>query len=72
VRIESVEAGSPAAVAGLERGDVIVGIDGAPVPDIDALQRLLGADVIERSIEVLVVRRDRTLGLPVTPLESAR
>jgi S1-C subfamily serine protease len=72
VRIESVEAGSPAAVAGLERGDVIVGIDGTPVPDIDTLQRLLGADVIARSIEVLIVRRDRTIRLSVTPHESVR
>jgi S1-C subfamily serine protease len=72
VRVESVEAGSPAALAGLARGDVIVGIDGAPVPDIDTLQRLLGAEVIGRSIEVLAVRRDRMVTLSVTPHESVR
>ena len=72
VRIESVERGSPAAVAGIARGDVIVAIDGVPVPDIDTLQRVLGADVIAREVQVLVVRRDRTLALAVTPGESAR
>ena len=72
VRIESVERGSPAASAGLARGDVIVAIDGTPVRNIDTLQRVLGADVIARTIEVLVVRRDRTLVVAVTPEESAR
>jgi S1-C subfamily serine protease len=70
VRIESVERGSPAASAGLARGDVIVAIDGTAVRNIDTLQRLLGADVIARRIEVLVVRRDRTLTVAVTPEES--
>ncbi len=70
VRIETIERGSPAAAAGLARGDVIVALDGTPVPDIDALQRLLGADAIGRSLAVLLVRRDRTLTLPVTPVES--
>jgi S1-C subfamily serine protease len=71
VRIESVERGSPAATAGLARGDVIVAIDGTPVPDIDALLRLLGADSIGREIAVQVVRRDRTMTVAVTPQESA-
>jgi S1-C subfamily serine protease len=71
VRVETVERGSPAATAGLVRGDVIVALDGVPVPDIDALQRLLAADTIARAIEVHVVRRDRTLKLAVTPVESA-
>jgi S1-C subfamily serine protease len=71
VRIETVEQHSPAAVAGLARGDVIVAMDGTPVPDVDTLQRLLAADAIARPIEVLIVRRDRTLHVTVTPIESA-
>jgi S1-C subfamily serine protease len=70
VRIETVERGSPAAAAGLARGDVIVALDGIPVPDIDTLQRVLAADVIARAVEILVVRRDRTLTVSVTPEES--
>jgi S1-C subfamily serine protease len=72
VRIESVARESPAANAGLARGDVIVAIDGTPMPNIDTLQRVLGRDLIAREVEVLVVRRDRTLTLAVTPEESAR
>ena len=70
VRIETVERGSPAAAAGLQRGDVIVELDGVPVPDIDTLQRVLAADAIARALEVRIVRRDRTLKLAVTPVES--
>ena len=70
VRVETVERGSPAASSGLVRGDVIVALDGTPVPDIDALQRLLPATAIARPIEVRIVRRDRTLTLTITPVES--
>lgn len=72
VRVETVERGSPAAAAGLQRGDVIVALDGTPVTDIDTLQRLLAAEAIARPVELLVVRRDRTLTLAITPIETAR
>lgn len=71
VRVETVERGSPAAAAGVARGDVIVALDGTPVPDVDTLQKLLAADAIARPLAMTVVRRDRTLALTVTPAESA-
>ncbi|MCC6193606.1 MAG: trypsin-like peptidase domain-containing protein [Burkholderiales bacterium] len=71
VRIETVERGSPAAAAGFVRGDVIVTLDGAPVADIDGLQRALSADTIARPVEVKVVRRDRVLIISVVPQESS-
>lgn len=70
VRVETVERGSPAAAAGLARGDVIVALDGVPVADIDTLQRVLAAEVIARPVAVKVVRRDRTLTVSVVPEES--
>lgn len=70
VRVETVEPRSPAANAGLRRGDVIVELDRVPVPDIDTLQRLLAADTIARALDLRIVRRDRTLDLAVTPVES--
>ena len=43
VRVELVQRGSPAADAGVARGDVIVTLDAVPVPDVDTLQKLLAA-----------------------------
>jgi S1-C subfamily serine protease len=72
VRVETVERGSPAAAAGVARGDVIVMLDAHPVTDIDALQRALAAEVIGRTVELWVVRRDRTLRIAVSPSDSAQ
>ena len=71
VRVETLERGSPAADAGMKSGDIIVGIDGIPVADVDALQRRLGADAIARPLPVIVLRGNRTHALIVTPRESA-
>jgi S1-C subfamily serine protease len=71
VRVETLERGSPAADAGMQTGDIIVGIDGMPVPDVDALLRRLGADAIARPLPVMVVRGNRMHALIVTPRESA-
>src|SRR5437660_3868316 len=70
VRIESIEAGSPAASAELKSGDVIIALDGEPVTNIDDLQRLLVGEAIGRTTEIAVVRRDRVLKVPLTPRES--
>jgi S1-C subfamily serine protease len=69
VRVEAVEPGSPAATAGVLRGDVVVTIDAAPVADVDDLQRLLPGDAIGRSVELGVLRRDRRVALAVVPRE---
>ncbi len=47
-----------------------MGIDGLPVADVDALQRRLGADAIARPSPIVVVRRDKSHTLIVTPRES--
>jgi S1-C subfamily serine protease len=72
VRVEAVEPGSPAARAGMRRGDIVVTLDDVPVPDVDALQRWLSADAIGRSVAVGVLRGDRRLALPATPIDAVR
>ena len=69
VRVESLERGGPAARAGLEAGDLIVGYDGKPVGGIDELHRLLTAERIGRQATLSVLRRTRKLELPVTAAE---
>jgi S1-C subfamily serine protease len=72
VRIESVASGSPAAAAGVERGDLVVKLDDAPIGTIDDLQRLLGAEAIGRDVALTVLRGARALTLEVRLVEAAR
>jgi S1-C subfamily serine protease len=71
VKVLSVEAGEPAAAAGVVRGDVIVSLDGQPVTDVDDLQRLLGETVIGRSLRIGLLRLTEKLELDLVPRESA-
>jgi S1-C subfamily serine protease len=71
VKVLSVESGEPAAEAGVVRGDVIVGLDGQPVTDVDDLQRLLGEPAIGRSVRVELLRLTEKLELVVVPRESS-
>jgi len=69
VRVDVVEPDSPAAAAGFARGDVVVALDGAPVGDVDDLQRALGGDAIGRRVEFRVLRRDKLLTMTAVPRE---
>jgi S1-C subfamily serine protease len=66
-RIMSIAAGSPAAVAGLEVGDVIVALDGTPVTGVDTLHRLLTADRIGAAVELTALRLTQKLAIPIVP-----
>ena len=51
VLVAAIEADSPAARAGLREGDILLALDGAPTPSVDALHKLLTGDRIgERAI----------------------
>ena len=67
----SISQGSPAENAGLREGDVIVDLDGQPVPSIDALHKLLTAERIGQRCALTVIRGAEKLELFVTPAESA-
>jgi Do/DeqQ family serine protease len=58
---------SPAAAAGLEQNDVIVGFDGAPVEDYHQLQRMSSDAEVGRAVKVEVLRKrqKKTLELRV-------
>ena len=61
---------SPAEQSGLKRGDIIVKFSGAPVRQVEDLQRLLGEAQLGETAEIEVLRRDETLVIPVN-IESA-
>ena len=67
-----VEAGSPAAGAGLREGDIIVGLGERPIPDVDALHRALSDTPIGETTTLVVLRRSEKLTIEIVPAESAR
>src|SRR6202022_1249805 len=71
LQIASVVAGSPAAQAGLRRGDVVVSVDGKNVVTATAIQQLMVEDAIARRIEMTVWRNGALVDVFVTPRELA-
>ena len=68
----TIETGSPAFVAGMHEGDVILAFAGTPVSGVDDLHRLLTEDRIGSVTEMTVLRRGRREILAITPAESQR
>jgi len=69
VEIVEVVDGSPAALAGLRRRDVIVEVDGTVVEGVGDLQRLMAAEAIGRALAIRAVRDGAPLSVTVTPVE---
>jgi S1-C subfamily serine protease len=71
VLVAGVEPGSPARRAGLLPGDLIVAVDGEPMPDVDTLHRTLTEATIGRPLALRVVRLTSLKELRVTPERAA-
>jgi len=70
VLVVGVDLGGPADRAGLEEGDVIIGMDGQPVGGIDDLHRLLTEERVGVKFPVRVIRRPEILTFQIVPAES--
>ena len=64
--IQSVNPGDPADRAGLQRGDVVIAVDGRPVNLGSQLSEAISRSP-EQPITLTLQRGDRTLDVPVTP-----
>ncbi len=72
VRVSHIESGSPAALAGLREGDVIVGIDGQDIDSVDRLHQTLDAGRVGRDTMLKLLRgtlSPQPLYLSVRPIE---
>lgn len=67
--LDMVDAG-PVAVAGVQRGDVVVALDNEPIAGVDDLHRSLTAERAGRPATLRLLRRAEMLELPVTPAEA--
>lgn len=70
VLVQSVEQGSPAEEAGLQRGDVIVAFNSQLVSSIDDLHRMLTDTSPGSASAVTIIRRPERLEIPITPAEQ--
>jgi S1-C subfamily serine protease len=69
LQVAQVVAGSPAAEAGIHRGDIVIQLDGRGVVTTSAVQKLMVEDAIDRSIEMTVWRNGALVDVFVVPRE---
>jgi S1-C subfamily serine protease len=73
VRVTSVEPGSPADLARLKPGDLILGIDGIAITSVDGLHQALGSERVNRDALLKVLRAGEKSGplyVTVRPVEA--
>ncbi len=70
VLVVEVEPNSPAAIAGLQKGDTIVGFKGRPVVTIDDLHKQLAASEIGVPSPIMLLRGTEKLFRLIVPRES--
>ncbi|PIE19595.1 MAG: hypothetical protein CSA65_01630 [Proteobacteria bacterium] len=66
VLVTQVQQNSPAAAAGLARGDVVVKVDGKPTRDVARLRNAIAVAGAKRKVTLSVVRGDKTFDKEVT------
>jgi S1-C subfamily serine protease len=69
LRVVEVVSGSPAEVAGLRRGDLLLAAGKVPMRGAQDLQRLMFADAIGRAIELTVLRNGAMVDVVAVPAE---
>ncbi|RZL82839.1 MAG: PDZ domain-containing protein [Rhodococcus sp. (in: high G+C Gram-positive bacteria)] len=69
LQVAGISRGSPAAEAGLQRGDIMVELDGEPIVTTTAVQRLMVEDAIDRQIEITVWRNGALVDVFARPRE---
>jgi S1-C subfamily serine protease len=69
VEVVEVVPEGPADRAGIRAEDLLIEVDGVPISDVNALQRLMVAELIGVEVPVTVVRGGRSIELRLVPEE---
>jgi S1-C subfamily serine protease len=67
-----IEPGSPAELAGVLTGDIIIALDGVAISGADDLIRVLGGDKIGRTVSLESLRRGERRRTAITPTQRAQ
>jgi S1-C subfamily serine protease len=67
VMVSEVLPGGPAQRAGLERGDLLLQLDGESITGVDRLHRLLTAERAGREVEIRLLRRGKRHSVTLVP-----
>jgi S1-C subfamily serine protease len=70
VMVLGVEPSSPAARSGLAEGDIVLALAGTSIADIDALQRILTDEHVDRETTMTILRGTERKELHITPAAS--
>jgi S1-C subfamily serine protease len=65
-----VAAAGPVAEADVQRGDVVVALDGEPIAGVDDMHRSLTAERAGRALTLTLLRRAERLEVSVIPGEA--
>jgi S1-C subfamily serine protease len=71
LRVVEVVPGSPAGVAGIYLGDIVISAGGIPVQNVQALQRLMFGRAIGTRLPITVLRRGAFVDVVAVPAELA-
>ena len=69
VLVTGIEADSPAAAAGLETQDIIVGLGSDQIAGIDDLVRLLDGGRVDQTVAIKILRFGKHLEFAIRPVE---
>ncbi len=58
-------------IFGIQEGDIILSLDGAPAASVDVLHRLLTDELVGRPVPVTLLRGTDLLHLQITPEEAS-
>jgi S1-C subfamily serine protease len=71
ILVMGVEPGAPAQKAGVDEGDLIVGLDGRIISSIDDLHKQLSHARVGKECQLQIVRDEARLDLTIIPAESS-
>ena len=71
ILVMSVEPGAPAQKAGVDEGDLIVGLDGRIISSIDDLHKQLSQSRVGKECQLQIVRDEARLDVTIIPAESS-